>query len=246
MIEPLSLGSQADRNIAQTFSIGELCEDHAQKLVPAGKSSCSIIAFVSSHALPELVHGKMVEQLSEDGPSGVHTMPSRLPEHGERVVLNSNRLRPSFAFQPYKIGVCANLPKVNRTPVVPICTNLELGFTRAAAPDDPKDTPEKAAGKAEKATVVAAVPKKLRLDTCPIRMSRSFMRFTFLRKKCIQGSVSNRKVIQIKQGISSVQFTRALLPWISASVDPRSSPSIVRQARGPRLRQHSRAGALVV
>ena len=58
-------------------SVRELCEDHAQKLVPAGKSSCAMIPFVSSHALPELVHGKIVEQLSKEGPSLVHAKPSK-------------------------------------------------------------------------------------------------------------------------------------------------------------------------
>jgi hypothetical protein len=107
MIEPLSLGSQADRNIAQAFSVRELCEDHAQKLVPAGKSSCAMIAFVSSHALPELVHGKIVEQLSKDGPSLVHANPSKGAQHA--IAQNSNRFS-YFDVQELNIQRIAAMP----------------------------------------------------------------------------------------------------------------------------------------
>jgi hypothetical protein len=57
MIELLSLRSQADNNIAQAFPIRELRKDHARKLIQAFKSSCAMIAFVSSYTLPELAHG---------------------------------------------------------------------------------------------------------------------------------------------------------------------------------------------
>ena len=115
MVEPLTLGSQADDNIAQAFAVSELCKNHAQKLVPAGESSCAMIASVSNHALPELVYGKIVEQLSKDGPSVVHARPSKLAQHG--IEQNSNRSRLPIASQPYGTGTYVEAQKVNRTAV---------------------------------------------------------------------------------------------------------------------------------
>jgi hypothetical protein len=91
MVEPLTLGSEADDNIAQALAISELCKDHAQKLIPTGERLDAMIASVSRDALPELVRGKIVEQLSEDSPSAVHAIPSKLAEHGKAPDRNSNR-----------------------------------------------------------------------------------------------------------------------------------------------------------
>jgi hypothetical protein len=109
------LRSQANDNVAQALPIGELCKHHAQKLIPAGEASDAMIASVSGDTLAELVHRKIVEQLSEDGAPAVHTMPSKVVEHGNTG--NSNRLQPSFAFGPYKTAVCSESRKFNRTVV---------------------------------------------------------------------------------------------------------------------------------
>lgn len=91
MVEPPILGSQADDNIAQAFAIGELRKDHAQKLIPTGERLDAMIASVSRDALPEFSRGKMVEQLSENGSSAVHAIPSMLAENGKTADQNSNR-----------------------------------------------------------------------------------------------------------------------------------------------------------
>jgi len=46
---------QADLNIPQTFPIGELCEGHAEILVPAGKTYHLVVAVVLIDAFSELV-----------------------------------------------------------------------------------------------------------------------------------------------------------------------------------------------
>jgi hypothetical protein len=91
MVEPPTLGSQADDNVAQAFAVRKLRKDHAQKLIPTGEALDAMIASVSRDALPELSRGKMVEQLSEDGSSAVHVLPSKLAEHGKTAGQNSNR-----------------------------------------------------------------------------------------------------------------------------------------------------------
>jgi hypothetical protein len=91
MVEPPTLGSQADDNIAEAFAVRKLCKDHAQKLIPTGEGFDAMIASVSRDALPEFSRGKVVEQLSEDGSSAVHAIPSNLAEHGKTTNQNSNR-----------------------------------------------------------------------------------------------------------------------------------------------------------
>jgi len=91
MVEALALGTQADDNVAQTLARGELRKYHAQKLIPTGEGLDVMIATVPCNALAELVHGKMVEQLSENGASAVHAIPSKLAEHGKTADQNSNR-----------------------------------------------------------------------------------------------------------------------------------------------------------
>jgi hypothetical protein len=116
MIEAVTLRSQTDNNIAQALAIGELRKHHAEKLIPTGERLDAMIAMVSCNALAELVHRKIVEQLSKDGPSTVHAMPSKLVEHGNTG--NSSRLQPSFALPSYKTAIYTKLQKVNRTAVV--------------------------------------------------------------------------------------------------------------------------------
>lgn len=91
MVEPPTLGSQADDNIAEAFAVRKLCKDHAQKLIPTGEGLDAMIASVSRDTLSEFFRGKMVEQLSEDSSSAVHAMASKLAEHGKTAGQNSNR-----------------------------------------------------------------------------------------------------------------------------------------------------------
>jgi hypothetical protein len=58
--------AKADLDISQAFSIGELCEGHAEVLVPAGKADDLVIAVVSIDAFSELVRGNKVHQLGKD------------------------------------------------------------------------------------------------------------------------------------------------------------------------------------
>ena len=90
----VGIGQRAARNQAAEPHMIELCEDHAEKLIPTGEGLDAVIATVSRDALAELVHGKIVEQLSEDGPSAVHAMPSKLAEHGKTSDRDSNRFLP--------------------------------------------------------------------------------------------------------------------------------------------------------
>jgi hypothetical protein len=58
-----------------------------------------------------------------------------------------------------------------------------MGLIPAAAPNAKKGPTEEGNGKAVTATVVAAAPKNLRLDTGSIIEFRSFMSYTFPGKK---------------------------------------------------------------
>ena len=84
VIESPVLRAQTGDDIAQALAEGQLGKGHAQKLVPAGKTSHPVVATVALHALAKLVSRKMTHQLREQGLSKVH---------GDR---NSNR-SPPFA-----------------------------------------------------------------------------------------------------------------------------------------------------
>lgn len=66
---------QADLDIPEAFSVGELSECHAEVLVPAGKADHLVIAVVSIDAFSELVCGNKVHQLGKDRFPGIHVLP---------------------------------------------------------------------------------------------------------------------------------------------------------------------------
>jgi hypothetical protein len=88
-----------------------LGEDHAQELVQARERLGPMISLISGNALVELFDRKMPDELREDGPSAVHVLASKEAKHGKTANRNSNRFRPSSAFEPYKMGTCCTLPK---------------------------------------------------------------------------------------------------------------------------------------
>ena len=105
------LGSpEARLDIAQTFPEGQLGEGHAEELVPAGERLGPMIAAISGNALAELVDRQVLDELREDGPSAVHVA-SKEAQHDKTANRNSNRLRTSDVFEPYKAGICCTLPK---------------------------------------------------------------------------------------------------------------------------------------
>ncbi len=78
-------GSQASLDVAQTLPEGQLCEGHAEKLVETGKTQDLVVAPIVSDALAEIVEGKKLEQLREDGFAVVHGpfLPDR---NGHRIL----------------------------------------------------------------------------------------------------------------------------------------------------------------
>ena len=72
VIELAGRGSQAGFNVSQTFAIGELCEGHAQELIPTRKAAQPLIAAVARHAPAELTIWKEGDQLREYRAAKVH------------------------------------------------------------------------------------------------------------------------------------------------------------------------------
>jgi len=72
MVEFGLQGAQARFDLAKTFSVSQLREGHAEKLIEAGKPSDSVIALVSSYTLVELVFGQKLYELRKDHSSTVH------------------------------------------------------------------------------------------------------------------------------------------------------------------------------
>jgi hypothetical protein len=73
-----------------------------------------MIAAISGNALAELVDRQVLDELRKDGPSAVHVA-SKGAQHDKTANRNSNRLRTSGAFEPYKMGMRGILPKSYRT-----------------------------------------------------------------------------------------------------------------------------------
>ncbi len=63
MVEFGLQGGQACFDLAKTFSVSQLSEGHAEKLIEAGKPSDSVIALVPSHTLVEFVFRQKVYEL---------------------------------------------------------------------------------------------------------------------------------------------------------------------------------------
>src|SRR6202795_4206772 len=63
---------QTGFDISQALAVGELCESHTKELVPAGKSSWSVIATVAFHAATKLAIWKIGNKLRKHGSSKIH------------------------------------------------------------------------------------------------------------------------------------------------------------------------------
>ena len=72
MIELRLDGAQTSFGVAQTFPIGELCEDHAKELIQAGKLAHPVVASIATNTPVELVPGQEIHQLGEHQLSRVH------------------------------------------------------------------------------------------------------------------------------------------------------------------------------
>lgn len=72
VIKPGLGRTQTGLNISQAFPVGELGEDHAEILVPAGKADHLAIAVVPIDAFSELVCRDKIHHLGKDCFSGIH------------------------------------------------------------------------------------------------------------------------------------------------------------------------------
>lgn len=95
MIEPRTQSSQTGLAIAQTFAIGQLGEGHAQKLVPAGKSTDLVVALIAIDATMKFVRRDQIHQLRKDRSAQMHACyPLREPgKDGQNRLAISNRKR---------------------------------------------------------------------------------------------------------------------------------------------------------
>jgi hypothetical protein len=64
--------SQADFDVAERFSAGELCEGHAEILVETRECFDFVIAVVALHATMKVVAWRKVHKLRKDRSSVVH------------------------------------------------------------------------------------------------------------------------------------------------------------------------------
>jgi len=72
VIELPSEGAQTGLDIAKTFAIGQLGEDHREKLIPTGESTHTMLASVMLNHLTELMPRDNLHQLCKDGPTNTH------------------------------------------------------------------------------------------------------------------------------------------------------------------------------
>src|ERR1039458_6409469 len=59
-------------DVAQTLTVGQLRKDHGQILVAAGETPVVRISAITLDALLELVGGQVIQELGENGLSGIH------------------------------------------------------------------------------------------------------------------------------------------------------------------------------
>ena len=72
VIEFVPVRPQADLDIAQALTVGELGKDHAEELVETGKRFDVTIAVITLHATAEGFHGQMGHDLRKDIVTGRH------------------------------------------------------------------------------------------------------------------------------------------------------------------------------
>jgi len=72
MVQLASDRMQTRLDVAQTFSIGELCESHGQILIPAGKPAQAVVSVVAIDATAKLPIRQERDQLRENGAANIH------------------------------------------------------------------------------------------------------------------------------------------------------------------------------
>jgi hypothetical protein len=65
-------GAQAGFDVAETLAVGQLSKGHRQILVAAGEAPMVRISAIAFDTLLELVGRQVIQELGEDGMSGVH------------------------------------------------------------------------------------------------------------------------------------------------------------------------------
>jgi hypothetical protein len=88
MVELCLYGAEAGLDVAQTFAIGQLGEDHGQKLVPASKSARVRVATIADDTLLKFFVRQEFDQLRENGAAGVHAPLFRRHRGGGKTELN--------------------------------------------------------------------------------------------------------------------------------------------------------------
>jgi len=84
-------------DIAQAFPVGQLCERHAQELIPARETLEFVVAIVAIDASAKILRRKKVHQLRENRFAGIHALPpaARWRKDAARAESNSNRFQLS-------------------------------------------------------------------------------------------------------------------------------------------------------
>jgi hypothetical protein len=65
-------GTQAGFYVSKALAVGQLRKSHGQILIAAGEASMVRISAIALDALLELVGRQMIQELGEDGLSGIH------------------------------------------------------------------------------------------------------------------------------------------------------------------------------
>src|SRR5450631_2051164 len=72
MVEFAADRPQACFDVAEAFSVGQLCEGHCQELVPTREALVLVIARIATHAFLELITGKVTDDLRENRVAEIH------------------------------------------------------------------------------------------------------------------------------------------------------------------------------
>ena len=108
-------GSQAGFDVAQTFAPGQWRESQNEERFAGGQFADAGVAAVMRDTLVELVLGKKVQKLGEDGATSVHKVKNRrlAVEHPRKAVakLKSKKVRTAIEPRFYRneIAVRKNL-----------------------------------------------------------------------------------------------------------------------------------------
>jgi hypothetical protein len=93
--------TEAGFNVAKTLAVGQLSECHRQILIPTGQIFQIATTTISVYPLLELLVGKELDQLREDGAPSVHPALSRFPIRPPRTLRNVNCISNRFNAKPH-------------------------------------------------------------------------------------------------------------------------------------------------